>query len=137
MKRYLIVSRTYFLKSLLVRTTVGLILALSLLLACNKRVENLPGMGNNGDPGNCSSVPKSFATDVRPVIEAFCANGAGCHGLGSNVGPGPLITYTQIFNARTSIRSEVASGRMPPNGGLLQVHRNTIICWIDDGAENN
>jgi len=48
-----------------------------------------------------------------------------------------LLTYTQVFNARSSIRSAVSSGSMPPNGGLSVTQKNSIIFWIDSGAPNN
>ena len=95
------------------------------------------GSGNGGSGGNCSGPAKSFATDVIPVIQGSCATSQGCHGAGSITGPGPLLTYSQIFDARSSIRSAVLSGRMPPNGSLSVTQKSAIICWIDGGALNN
>lgn len=98
------------------------------------------GNGNNGgvmeSPVDCSGAAKSFTTDVNPIIQASCTN-AGCHNSGSNNGPGPLLTYQQIFNARISIRSAVASGFMPQNSKLSDAQKNAILCWIDNGAANN
>jgi hypothetical protein len=85
---------------------------------------------------DCSSTPKSFSTDVNPVIQASCAT-SGCHGAGSNSGPGALVTYSQIFNARSAIRSSVSSGRMPKNRSLTTSEKAKIICWIDSGAPND
>ena len=85
---------------------------------------------------DCSSAPKSFTIDVNPVIQASCAT-SGCHGAGSNSGPGALVTYSQIFNARSAIRSAVSSGRMPKNGSLTTSEKAKIICWIDSGAPND
>ena len=62
---------------------------------------------------------------------------AGCHGIGSLNGPGPLLSYTQIFNARSSIRIAVSNGTMPQTGSLTTAQKNSIICWIDSGAPNN
>ena len=111
-----------------------------LLFSCSK-----PGGTDNGGSGNggsgggttCSGPAKSFATDVNPIIQGSCATSQGCHGVGSVTGPGPLITFSQVFNARASIRSAVSSGRMPPGGGLSATQKNAIICWIDAGAPNN
>jgi hypothetical protein len=110
------------------------------LFSCSK-----PGGTDNGGTGNggsgggttCSGPAKSFTTDVNPVIQGSCATSQGCHGVGSTAGPGPLLTFSQVFNARTSIRSAVSSGRMPPNGSLSATQKNAIICWIDAGAPNN
>jgi len=52
---------------------------------------------------DCTNVSQSFSTDVNPIIQTTCAV-SGCHGAGSNNGPGPLLTYNQIFNARVAIR---------------------------------
>ena len=85
---------------------------------------------------DCSNTPKSFVTDVNPVIQAFCGS-AGCHGSGSNNGPGALLTYSQVFNARSAIRSAVSSGRMPKGRSLSASEKTAILCWIDNGSPNN
>lgn len=92
--------------------------------------------GGGGNTGNCGTV-RTFSADVNPVIQSSCATSSGCHGAGSNSGPGPLLSYQQIFNVRSTIRSEVSSGRMPPNGGLSAAQKSAILCWIDNGAPNN
>ena len=99
-----------------------------LLLACSK--------GTVDYTADCSTT-KSFATDVSPVIQTSCATNSGCHASGSSNGPGALTTYTQVYNARTAIRTAVANGSMPQNGSLLNAEKNAIICWIDNGAANN
>jgi hypothetical protein len=99
----------------------------------------LYGCKKNPDPAStvdCSGAAKSFAADVSPVIQASCAL-SGCHATGSNNGPGPLLSYTQISNAKSNIRSEVSSGEMPKNGSLTASQKAAIICWIDNGAPNN
>ena len=99
-----------------------------LLLACGKGTVNY-----NAD---CSTA-KSFATDVSPVIQSYCATNSGCHASGSTHGPGPLTTYSQIYSARSDIRTAVANGSMPQTGTLSNDQKNAIICWIDSGAPNN
>jgi hypothetical protein len=96
--------------------------------ACSKKPEFTP---------DCSGAAKSFATDVSPVFQTSCAINSGCHATGSGNGPGPLVNYSQIFNAKGLIRSEVASGRMPLNSTLTATQKNAILCWIDNGAPNN
>jgi hypothetical protein len=100
------------------------------LIACSK--------GGGGDaPGlDCNTVPKSFAADVNPIIQGRC-NLATCHTAGSTNGPGPLTTYTEVFNARAQIRPAIVSGLMPENSTLSTSQKNSIICWIDSGAPNN
>lgn len=99
-----------------------------LLLACSK---------NNVDYTADCSTAKSYATDVSPVIQSFCATNSGCHASGSMHGPGALTTYAQVYSARAAIRTAVANGSMPQNGSLSNAQKNAIICWIDNGAANN
>ena len=94
------------------------------------------GGGGGGTTVNCTSVPKSFTTDVNPTIQNFC-NLSGCHNSGSANGPGPLTNYTQVFNSRITIRAAISSGSMPQNATLSAAQKNSIMCWIDAGAQNN
>ena len=101
---------------------------LFIIHACSKKPEFTP---------DCSGSAKSFANDVSPVFQTSCAIDSGCHAAGSGNGPGPLLNYSQIFNARADIRSAVASGHMPLNATLTASQKNAILCWIDNGAPNN
>ena len=86
---------------------------------------------------DCTTITnKAFAADISPIIQSTCAV-SGCHAAGSFNGPGALTSYTEVFNARTAIRSAVASGRMPQGGSLSTSQKNSIICWVDSGAPNN
>lgn len=89
---------------------------------------------DNPDP--CEGTVKTWAADVNPIIQTYC-NQASCHASGSVNGPGPLTSYTQVFNARTVIREAIRSGFMPQDATLNATQRNNIICWIDNGASNN
>ncbi len=75
---------------------------------------------------DCSGATKSYATDVFPVINGNCA---GCHSKYSG--------YSGIFADISSIRSTIVSGSMPKNGSLTDNQKNSIICWIDNGAPQN
>lgn len=95
------------------------------------------GGGGGGNPLNCSTVTnKAFAADVNPIVQSVCA-AVGCHAAGSTNGPGPLTTYTEVFNARAQIRPAIASGVMPQGTTLSTSQKNSILCWIDSGAPNN
>jgi len=96
--------------------------------ACSKKPEFAP---------DCSGPAKSFATDVSPVFQTSCAINSSCHATGSGNGPGTLLNYSQILNARADIRAAVASGHMPLNATLTASQKNAILCWIDNGAPNN
>jgi len=109
------------------------------IIACSKPSKNndpvvVGGGGGGGTPVDCSGAPKTFAADVRPIIQSRCG---GCHGAGSGNGPGALTTYTEISNAKTAIRAAIESGRMPQGGTLTAAQKAAIICWVDNGAPNN
>jgi len=107
-----------------------------LLGSCSKSGGDGGGDGGGGS-SNCTTAAKSFSADVNPIIQSTCTINAGCHGAGSVHGPGPLLTYTQIFNARVTIKTAVANGTMPQTGSLTSAQKNSIICWIDSVAPNN
>ena len=110
--------------------------AVLIIASCSKGGDDGGGSGGGGT-NNCSTVSAAFAANVNPIIQATCATDATCHGNGSANGPGPLLTYAQIFGARVAIKSAVAAGTMPKTGTLTTLQKNTIICWIDGGAPNN
>ena len=134
MSAFLKTAIDHYSKSRFTKMVSMLVVVVFLLVACTKRHEDTLGTVS---PGNGSGPAKSFAVDVDPIIQSSCSGSAFCHGSGSVAGPGPLLTYTQVFNARSSIRSAVSSGSMPPNGGLSVTQKNSIIFWIDSGAPNN
>jgi len=112
----------------ILKFSIPFIVLLIFINACSKKPEFTP---------DCSGPAKSYATDVSPVFQTSCAINSGCHAAGSGNGPGPLIDYSQIFNAKGGIRPEVASGHMPLNATLTATQKNAILCWIDSGAPNN
>jgi len=120
-------------KNKIARTVVVAAVILGFLISCKKNSDS-PGNSTSAD---CTGPAKSFANDVNPIFQSTCATSSGCHGSGSSNGPGELIGYTKIFNARADIREQVSSGRMPLVGSLTAAQKNAIICWIDNGAPNN
>ena len=104
--------------------------SICLLQACKKSGESTNSVG-------CGGTTKSYAVNVKPIVQTSCAFDSDCHGTGSTSGPGSLLTYAQIFNARSIIRSAVISGDMPKGASLSTAEKNAIACWIDNGAPNN
>lgn len=117
-----------------------IVTAFFILLSCSKGGDG-GGGGNGGGGGggsvNCTGVPASFSANVNTIIQSSCASDASCHGSGSANGPGPLLTYTQISNARIAIKAAVVNGSMPKTGSLTTAQKNSIICWVDGGGLNN
>lgn len=117
-------------------TGLSIVLCSSIvILACSKSSDS--GSNNNNPTTlDCSTVPKTFTSDAAPIFQNSCAI-SGCHAAGSANGPGPLTTYAQISTSAVAIRAAVSSGRMPKTGSLTTAQKNTILCWIDNGAPNN
>ncbi len=116
------------------RTLIIVVLFIIVAVACTKSATNNNNITFTED---CSGAAKSFANDVSPVIQSSCATNSNCHGTGSNNGPGPLLTYNQVFTARSDIHSSVLSGLMPQGSSLTDAQKNAILCWIDSGASQN
>lgn len=108
--------------------TITSIFCLILVVGCKK--------DTNPSESACDDRLRSFATHVNPLIQTYC-NQPNCHQAGSVNGPGPITNYTQVYANRVAIRSAVESGLMPQNTTLTAEQKNTIICWIADGAQDN
>jgi len=117
-------------KPLLIKQALLIIGVFGLVLACKKTDDSSSKI-------DCSGPAKSFSADVKPIMQLSCAFDSDCHGSSSNSGPGSLVNYSEIFTARSSIRSVVLSGTMPKGGSLTASEKNAIICWIDNAAPNN
>jgi hypothetical protein len=114
------------------KVTMIIFLSVFIGISCSK-----DNNGGGTTTVDCSTVTnKAFAADVSPIIQASCGI-AGCHDALSSNGPGALTNHTQISVSASSIRSAVSSGRMPKNSSLSSAQKNSIICWIDNGALNN
>ena len=123
------------------KSILVILAAFLVIVSCSKGGSDDPGGGGGGGGGggsvNCTGVAAAFAANVNPIIQSSCATDATCHGAGSANGPGPLLTYNQIFAARINIKTAVGNGTMPKTGSLTTAQKNSIICWVDAGAPNN
>lgn len=102
------------------------------------------------DPAAAGRPSPSFSADISPVLTNRCAI-PGCHVAGGPHGV-DLRTYDTISaggdygavfiagNARESkIVKQIVQGRMPPppSEPLEAAEIQSIIDWINEGAENN
>lgn len=102
------------------------------------------------DPAAAGRPSPSFSADISPVLTNRCAI-PGCHVAGGPHGV-DLRTYDTISaggdygavfiagNARESkIVEQIVQGRMPPppSESLEAAEIQSIIDWINEGAENN
>lgn len=73
----------------------------------------------------CSGT-KSFSGEVFPLIQNKCWP---CHNNMAN--------HSQINAISASIKDMVISGIMPKNDKLTNEQKDIIVCWIEQGAQNN
>lgn len=108
---------------------------LATLVSC-KKTETTAGSSGTASV-DCSSVTSTWAANVQPIVQTYCAGSSSCHASGSHEGPGALTTYQQVYNSRQSIRTAVANGSMPQGTSLTTAQKASVICWIDNGAQDN
>jgi len=92
---------------------------------CQVSVSAVVARGNTGI---------SFDDAIKPIIEARCATGGGCHGAGS--GSRDWTNATNLKNNSANVKSRTGAKTMPPAGStaLTQDQIDQIACWVDDGA---
>lgn len=79
----------------------------------------------------------SLSRDVMPIIRAECSTSSSCHGTGSSGARPTLINANQVLNRASRIGIRIANNTMPPGGGMSESQKNTIACWVSDGAPDN
>lgn len=78
----------------------------------------------------------SYATHIQPIISTRCAV-TGCH-VSGGAAPFTLLNHSQVAANAQQIKAATQSGAMPKEGDPLTTEqKNTIACWVDDGAPNN
>jgi hypothetical protein len=94
-------------------------------------------------PVFCSAADKTFARDVRPILEARCVT---CHQPGA-VAPMAFTSYSEVRPWSKAIREAVVSRTMPPwhaapgsahafrnDRTLSQSEIDTLVSWVDAGS---
>jgi hypothetical protein len=120
------------------KALVIVLFGLIIFLSCSKGQWWKRGGGGGGSTVNCATVTnKAFNADVLPIITSSCAINTTCHATGSTNGPGALTNWAQVSGNAGAIKTAVQSGRMPQTGSLTTGQKNSITCWVDNGALNN
>jgi hypothetical protein len=90
-----------------------------------------------------SGASPTFYRDALPILQAHCQE---CHRPGE-AAPMPFLTYAQVRPWAKAIRTQVASGKMPPwfadpccgkfsnDRSLSKADRDALTQWADSGAE--
>lgn len=111
-----------------------LMLALAMLMLPQCSYENEEELFGERD---CSTQPASFTEDVMPIISINCAI-SGCHEPGVQA---PDLTQKEnIIASAPLIKTQVQTRTMPPSDSEAPLSSNeiqTIVCWVDNGAQEN
>ena len=102
--------------------------------------------GKPSIPGCTTDGQICFETSVLPIFISACAR-PGCHDAETHEEGYTLDRYSTIVrkgikpgNANDSklykVLFETGEDRMPPDGALTQVQKDSIKLWIDQGAKN-
>jgi hypothetical protein len=88
----------------------------------------------------CGANVVSFADDIGPIIDTSCAI-PGCHN-GDNGAERNWTIFGNFQSKRASVRDRVTRpvgvpGHMPLVGALTPDEIQLIVCWVDQGGENN
>lgn len=114
------------------RMLLLLIPAMIILTHCN--YENEEELFGEND---CSTQPASLTEDVIPIININCAI-SGCHEPGVQA---PDLTQKEnIIASAPLIKTQVQTRTMPPSDTELPLSTHeiqTIVCWVDNGAQEN
>lgn len=110
---------------------VFLLLSISFFLfSCINNVEESANLEEEIEIDACADI--TFSGNVKSIIDANCIQ---CHGTGGN-SPN-LTTFNSISSSAVSVKSAVATRRMPQGGSLTQAQIDAIVCWVNNGAPNN
>jgi uncharacterized membrane protein len=90
-----------------------------------------------------SSAQVSFSNSIQPIVESKCAivGDGGCH----NGGNGADLDWREFSNFQShaqAVKDRITrpaneSGHMPKIGSLTDEQITLIVCWVDQGAQNN
>jgi len=114
------------------RMLLWLMPAMIILTHCN--YENEEELFGEKD---CSTLPASLTEDVIPIININCAI-SGCHEPG--VQAPDLTKKENIIASASLIKTQVQTRTMPPTDSEDPLSANeiqTIVCWVDNGAQEN
>lgn len=90
-----------------------------------------------------SALMVSFTSQINPIIQSNCAivGDGGCH----NGGNGPSLDWRVFDNFQSHAlhvkdritRPANAAGHMPKIGAITDDQIRLIVCWVEQGAQDN
>lgn len=84
--------------------------------------------------------PVSYINDVKPIISASCAI-PGCHN-GDNGADRNWTVFSNLQGKSSNVKDRItrppgAPGHMPLVGSITVDQIQAIVCWVDQGAQDN
>lgn len=90
-----------------------------------------PGVPPPVTPTNCDTTRLNWQSNTQQLIANHCS---ACHCGSGGCNFPKLVTQDDIINHLNSVRQEINSGSMPPNGTLDACERSKLIHWLNQGA---
>lgn len=83
-----------------------------------------------------STTAISYSADVEAIFTTSC-NTSGCHRDGFS--SGDFTDFDEIKNKISggSMKSRLVDRSMPPSAELSDSDLQKLLCWIEQGADNN
>ncbi len=86
------------------------------------------------------TVTVSFADEVNPIINTSCAI-PGCHN-GDNGADKNWTVFSNFQSNKDDVKDRITRppgtpGHMPAAGSITDEQIQTIVCWVDQGGQNN
>ena len=83
-----------------------------------------------------STTTISFSEDVAPIFMTSC-NTSGCHRDGFSAGDFTNFDGIESKVSGGTLKSRLVDRSMPTNKVLSDSDLQKLLCWINQGAENN
>jgi len=82
----------------------------------------------------------SYITEVKPIVDTSCAI-TGCHN-GDNGADKNWTVFSNFQSKSSNVKDRItrppgAPGHMPLVGSITVDQIQAIVCWVDQGAQDN
>jgi len=114
------------------KTALAFLVIAAFAVSCSKNNDTVVS-----PPGTCSPAIR-FSTNVKSIFDVNCTR---CHGS-TSINTGALAkwvydgTYASVYADRNRINAQTSAGLMPQGRPLAQATRDSISCWVANGAPN-
>jgi hypothetical protein len=86
---------------------------------------------------DCSKVPSTYLSNIKPIIDTHCATSTSCHAAGSGRDYSAYAGLKNVADNGSLEKTTITDKSMPPSGALSLDDRKKIKCWLNNGSPNN